>query len=138
MNLDADGVIRGVQYHDGRLEGVLVDGDAAYLCVRSASGNQRFLALRDLFDICMDGFRRGNIILNMRVLSAAQAKADSAVGAKVSEKLFRELDSLHVDALVFVLDSSYGADVLALCGRVEISDVGTSLVVQGREARSPL
>jgi len=135
-NLDAHGSVVGVQYHDGYLEGVLVDETVAYLSLRSARGDRRILALRGLIDLCMNGFRLGNIVLNIRVLSREQAKSDHSVGVTMSEKLFRDVNTLQIDICVFLLESSYGADIIALCSHVEVGEVGTSLVTRGIQGSS--
>ena len=133
VNLDISGALRGIPYHDGQLEGVLVHDKTVYLGLRSTSGVRRILLLHDVMDLCLDGFRQGNIVLDIRVLSAAQAKRDDAVRAMVSEKLFRALESMDQEVRVFLLESSYGAEVVALCRAVEASEPGTGLGLQANE-----
>ena len=130
LNVDTHGALRGVEYHDGHLEGVLVRDATVYLGLRSTSGERRALILQDVMDLCLDGFRQGNIILGIRVLSLPQAMRDDAVRAIVSEKLFRTLESLEEDVRVFLLESSYGAEIVALCKGVETSDAGVTLGLQ--------
>lgn len=131
-----NGMLRGVPYHDGYLDGVVVDGKSVYLGIRSIGGDRRVLALRQVIGFCVDGFLEGNVVLSIRVLPSAEARKDQMVREIIAEKLDRTVDVLPMDCLVFVLESSYGADVVGLCGQVEISEPGGALGVRSQSSRS--
>lgn len=125
---DEHGFVRGVSYHDGELHGVLSDsvGREVQLVLRSSAGERHVVALEGVSALDVDGFRESNVVLDMRVLSAARAARDAEVRARLVGRLSLEPEKLPGDALVFVLDSSFGAQVLAVCGAIAID--GRALV----------
>ena len=132
-SIDENGFVRGFAHHDGHLEGVVTNGLAkeAHLAIRSTSGEQRVLSLRQVAALDVEGFREGNIIQNLRLLPAAKAAADREVRRWLDERLYLDATKLAVDAFVFILESSYGARVVAVCGGVDVSDAGATLGVSG-------
>lgn len=128
VSVDTHGFLRGFPYHDGALEGVLVSAGSApqiHLAIRSADGEPRVLTLHGVAAFLLDGFREGNIILHIRVLNAGTAEESPAVRAWEAG---RRALSLDPDAVVFVLESSYGATILAVCRDVDVSPAGGTLV----------
>jgi len=129
VSYDEDGFVRGFPYHDGELNGILtgVKGDA-YIAFASSQGEARVLRLCGLKALHVGNFLQGNIILDMRVYPAARARGDAEIERRLMERLFLGVSSLSDDALVFVLDSSYGADVIAVCQGLEVFEGRLSLV----------
>jgi hypothetical protein len=128
VTCDENGLVRGFSYHDGFLDGVLVgDGGVVYLALRAQSGERRVLTLIGVTALSVDAFRKGNIVLDLRVLPATTAAADAGIAKLLADRLYLAPASLAPNAVVFRLESSIGADVLAVCAEVEISAAGTTL-----------
>jgi len=126
---DEDGLIKGFSYHDGKLDGVLIDGVGdVHLGIRAVSGEQRLLSLHQVRGLCIQGFRQGNIILSVRVLEFSRALRDAELASQIAERLFLDATSATGEQ-VFCLDSSYGADIIAVCGRIDVSEIGGCLAV---------
>jgi hypothetical protein len=108
LTCDERGMVVGFAHHDGTLDGVLIDGSDVHIALRSSSGDRRVLTLRGVTTLELGGFREGNIVAYMFMSRTAD------------------------DAVVFSIDSSYGAELRATCRDAEISDTGVTLgLVQG-------
>lgn len=127
LSSDANGYVTGFSYHDGFLDGVITDGSDILLGLRSSRDEFRILTLRGIVGLHVEGFREGNIVLNLRLAPTAQAARDADVVRMLAERLFLEPVDLGMDTYVFVLDGSFGADVIAVCGGAEISEPGMRL-----------
>ncbi|HEY1815412.1 MAG TPA: hypothetical protein VGG74_23850 [Kofleriaceae bacterium] len=127
LSCDEHGIVTGFSYHDGFLDGVLVsdDGTAARFAVRSIEGVRRILTLRGVVSLHLDGFRQGNIVGYMWLLRGDQASANLEVRRLLIEELGRP--ALPEATLAFVIDTSYGANVIAICATAEISEPGVTL-----------
>ena len=95
-----------------------------HLALRSTEGQCRVLTLRQVAALHVEGFREGNIVLNMRLFPAKGAAIDAEVRAILADRLFLDPAKLNEDSSVFLLESSFGADVVAICGSVEVSEIG--------------
>jgi len=129
FHCDESGFVRGFAHHDGYLEGVLTDDVAkeAHLAIRSTSGERRVLTLRGVTALDVSGFREGNIIQNLRMWSAAKAAGDPEVRRSLDERLYLDATKLPPNASVFILESSFGANLIAVCAELFVSEVGTTL-----------
>lgn len=114
-SLDAHGRLRGFGYHDGALRSVVLSDGNAMLGVRSVEGTHHVIELNRVVAFCADGVREGNIILNIRLLNARVGAEDPELTATAKERLHVNLDAVDRALFVFQLESSYGADVIALC-----------------------
>jgi hypothetical protein len=123
LGCDDNGFIKGFPYHDGFLDGILIDdrGKNIYLALRAASGEQRILTLRGVAAFHAEGFREGNIVLNMRILTQNHAMTDEPTRRILSERLFVDDGVLPKGARVFLLESSFGAEIVAICHDVEVT-----------------
>jgi hypothetical protein len=132
VQADDDGFIRGFPYHDGFLDAVFTNPDSkeVLLALRSEHGARRILTLKGVSALCLDGFREGNVILNVRVLTAERLLGDSETQKKLASRLSLEAGALEAGSAVFILESSYGADMVAICSDVEISEAGASIIVR--------
>src|SRR5690349_10091762 len=70
---------------------------------------------------------RGGLLAGEHPCESLVWPSDRAAGIpwlrkKLSEKLHLDLEKLAPDALVFHLDSSYGADITAVCRGVELTE----------------
>jgi hypothetical protein len=131
LRWDEDGFARGVPYHDGALDGVVTDGAArqVHLAIRSTTGERRVLTLRGVLGLRVDGFREGNIVLNIRRVPAAALAADDDMRHLVTEHLSLDATALPPTVMLLVLESSFGAHVIAACHDVDCSDPDARLVV---------
>lgn len=129
--LDDDGFLRGFRYHDGSLDGLLIQelGAVACLAIRSVDDEQRIITLRQVSALHVDAFREGNIINNLRALRSDQLQKDEGVARWLADRLDLAVAKVPADRLVFVLESSYGASVVAVIGEFEVSELGTTLAV---------
>ena len=121
---DGNGFVRGFPYHDGRLDGVLVSdcGTEVCLALRDRADGRRVLTLRHVSALHVDGFRQGNIVLNLRTVPADQVGCDEELSRIVRERLFIKPETLPQDATLFLLESSFGAEVVAIYRDLEINE----------------
>lgn len=124
---DEHGFVRGFPYHDGFLDGVLVDGREARFALRDLEGTRRVFSLRDIRCLCMDEFRQGNIVADLRVISVVQARENPTVCKLLADRLYLDPMTLDPSLRIFSLECSYGAEVIAVCGEVDISEAGVTL-----------
>lgn len=113
---DERGRLHGWSYHDGNLTGVCVDADTAVLSIRPVGAEPYELWLLGVRDLCCDGFRLGNIVLDVEFLPYARWSSDPSYRERVVKR-FYELPKKPTS--LFCLDSSYGAEILCLCESVE-------------------
>ncbi|HEU5154339.1 MAG TPA: hypothetical protein VFU03_06395 [Gemmatimonadales bacterium] len=85
------------------------------------------MTLRRVVAFHVEGFREENIVLNLRLLPAGRVVDDAVVGRLLADRLFLDAKNLTTDTSVFLLESSFGAEVVAVCGVVEISEIGVRL-----------
>lgn len=126
VTTDEHGFARGFSYHDGFLDGVVVNdaGTEAHLAIRSLAGERRVLTLRGLVALKLANFRQGNIISTICILRRDRA----------DDTRHRELTELlggypSTGAQVLLLCSSYGAALAAAFDEADISDPGVSLAL---------
>jgi len=131
VSYDENGFLRGFPYHDGFLDGLLADDVSTdvHLTLRATSGERRVLTLRHVKALDVQGFREGNIILNLRVLPTARITSDAEILRMLADRLFLGPANLSADTMVFRLESSFGADILAICDDVEVSESGRRLTL---------
>jgi hypothetical protein len=125
IEVDERGYVRGFPYHDGSLEGIVSSAARreARLALVAEDGSRRVVTLRGVRALAMDQFREGNIVGDLRLLSVAQASADAEVARRIEAKLFLEPSSIPEAARIFLLESSYGAELVAICDGIEVSDL---------------
>jgi len=133
ITCDQDGFVRGFPYHDGFLDGVLASngGKEVHLALRAASGEQRVLTLRRVTALHVEGFREGNIVLNMRMLPAGRLASEEEVRCLLADRLLVNAANLPEDVMVFVLESSFGAEVVAICYGAEVEEGSLALSRSG-------
>jgi hypothetical protein len=124
---DEHGFLKGFTYHDGFLEGFLIIERDAYIAIRSVTSERRVLTLLGVRGLSIEGLREGNIVLNLRVLSISQALCDAEVLRMLVERVHANPGNLGAEGMVFWLEASYGAEVIAICERVDVSELGWGL-----------
>ncbi len=113
---DEHGFLRGFPYHDGLLQAVVLTEGRAMLEVRSTAGQCHVIELRGLTAFSAEGVREGNVVLNIRLLDPARIVGDTELTKLVRDRLHLESSALaEIQQLIFYLETSYGAEVLALC-----------------------
>jgi hypothetical protein len=129
IRCDENGFVRGFSYHDGFLDGVVTAGSDVLLALRSKDGEQRVLTLHRVTALHIDNFRERNIVLNLRMLGAERAAADVDGRQRLVERLFLDPAKLATESSVFLLDASFGGEVVAICSAADVSEVATTLSV---------
>jgi hypothetical protein len=111
--------------HDGHLMSLSVeDPNGVQLGCRSLSGTTVTIRLCDVVDFCANNFRKGNIILSADVYGTSDRLEDDAIRAlaqsdrpehlKAYKERLRNNDTAG-GFQYFVLQSSYGCDLVAVC-----------------------
>lgn len=115
-----------VPHHDGNLSAMLnLDDSETWLLYLSTEGTKRSVRLTGVRDMCVSNFRGGNIISGMWVFDAASAIQEST--REHRERLgYGDIYPVRGDFL-FVLEGSYGAQVVADCIGVEFG-IGWSVL----------
>lgn len=122
IECDPDGMVTGFPYHDGELDGLVVNGhNEVLLALRSIDGERRLLTLSGLEHLNVDEFRQGNIVTEMYVMSRELLLKHEEFTNLVATKLFLPLDKIRAESIVFVLQSDYGAEIVAVCSDVSVS-----------------
>jgi hypothetical protein len=125
-------------FHDALLAGILVKDKTATLLLTQADGGEYRLQLTGVRGLQVDNFKEGNIILDLEVCAEHQAgQANVRQGLEHlfpvpaasaapeyrqrHEELFaRNLTELAKgETILLILNASYGAELVALCERVE-------------------
>jgi hypothetical protein len=119
LTRNTTGIVRGFAYHDGYLDGIAVSGRGAQLSIRSVDGERRTLTLHGVARLQLDHFCESNIIGDLWWLTIPEAFAIDHVAHRLTELFGAQLPP---ERFVFMLDSSYGADLIAVCERAEVSD----------------
>lgn len=111
----------GFSHHDGFLDGVVLedDGRTARLHVRSVAGERHTVKLTDVESLSVDAFRQGNIILTIWCVPASEAVA-AGLAERIRARLYLDAAKLPEGRTVFLLDASYGAEIVAICGHVGV------------------
>jgi len=131
VSCDESGYPRGFSHHDGFLDGVLAVGSDVLLSIRSIDEESRVVALRDVRALHVQAFRQGNIVLSLRLVPPSVVASDPEIRRMLSERLFLDSSDMTGAATVFRLEASYGADIIAVCGAVEVSEARERLMVSG-------
>lgn len=118
---DHDGTVTGFPYHDGHLDGLLItEREEVVLALRSIDGEHRLLKLSGVQYLDVDEFRQGNIVIDIYVLSKELLSRHEEFSKLVAAKLFVTAEQIRNDSIVFVLQSAYGAEIVAVCSDVNV------------------
>jgi hypothetical protein len=121
--VDADGIVHGFPYHDGRLEGVhCADGNA---CVelRASSGEQITLNLDGVEHFICNDFVDVNLVGYIFLWTVAETPEHVLVSFMkgrdldvTSEAVREEFRNEHGNRYFLSIESIVGAEVIAICG----------------------
>jgi hypothetical protein len=117
-----------VPHHDGNLDAIInVTDSETLLLYRCVRGIRRSIRLVGVHDISVYNFRMGNIILDATVHNAADA-ALVATAEHLKRLGYGQASPLK-GKFLFILESSYGAEVVADCDDVEFRVGWDSLLI---------
>lgn len=142
MALDGRMNSKAFPFHDGYLVSISVTEHAAILGLKQVGGDEFVMTLEGVEALSLDGFRQGNIILDLWMVSGKQPTSKDLQTlelAEVMEILFpgpgpgaaAEYQEKHAafmatklervrsgQAALVLMTSAYGADLYAFCGSV--------------------
>lgn len=135
---------KAFQFHDGFLTSISVKEHKAILGLKRVQGDEHVMTLGGLEALSIDGFREGNIILDLWMVSGEQPTIENlqtSDPAEVMDILFPgphpqaaaqyheahaaflagKLESVRTgNAAIVILSPAYGADLYAFCGSVDL------------------
>lgn len=121
-NVDQNGMLHGLGLHDGTLCGVLVDGDAVWLFATSYSGENRLIQFSNVTATNVMNFWKGSIVGETWFFDKEAVPApvwSKFLEGQIPSHDYQNAISNSIRAIrgtkVFVLESSYGADVYIAC-----------------------
>jgi hypothetical protein len=121
--LDADQYGRAAApHHDGSLHGIVMqdEGSTCLVLYRSTDGVRRVVTLTGVHKLDVSSFRQGNIIDSIMVFPSGET-TNRGYDALLLRLGWGRLPGLK-GRFLFVMDSSYGAEVIADCENVEIDN----------------
>lgn len=136
LQLDTLGFIQKPWFHDGSLTGIAVTDDVVKLDLKTGDGERFSLTLFETVAFLATDFQLGNIVFDIRLSTGTdveiarlaalypsphQSTAElfhDAYGKALDEKRQAILDGRLT---LFELTSSFGCEIVALCGEVSFS-----------------
>jgi hypothetical protein len=116
-----NGLVRGFPYHDGGLDGVVLGpNEEVHIGLRSVEGERRVLTLTGVKAMAVDEFREGNIVLDISLFAASKLNEHTVLRDVVAQRITIKAELIPVEKVIFWLESSYGADVVAICDAVYV------------------
>lgn len=120
------------EFHDGFVEGVLLDGTSAFVFLSTWKKDQFVMKLDDLLSLKMDDFRQGNILFDVLIREGNEVTGDdieSLFGFTEDTKAAEKLAEAHEDRNVVVeVNPSYGASLLAISKSISMVSRETWLI----------
>ena len=112
------------QFHDGFVNGVLVEGAVAHVFLATYTGQQFVLAIEGLSGLKLEEFREGNIILDALTRDGDEltiADVMELYGYRDEVSALKKLESVRDENLaVLEINPSYGASLLALAKTIRL------------------
>jgi hypothetical protein len=113
-------------FHDGYVDGVLVEKETARIFVRTVGGEKFTIELSGVKSLVLDDFRPGSIILDVEWLDDAKKISDHAVSryyyrpanSTLRAEFIRSIEGQHLRALE--ISPSYGAELVAIFKESEL------------------
>jgi len=125
VTVDDFSQIVGIKHHDGEIAGIAFSGNTIRLSIKSFDNELAELDLTGVEIFVADNLREGNIIDRMYlwhvddVPSRVQARVVQATHFESYERLKRSLQKAD---RFFYLESSFGAEIMAIVGHVNKCD----------------
>lgn len=138
LTVDEHDTVVGFTYHDGSLDGVVVDDleKTARFALRDVAGGRNVVTLRGVAALAIADFREGNIVTFLSWLPAERAAATEWARAELRRHL--DCDDAELDRqlvrgrFVFLMESGYGATAAAICADADVRP--GALAVSGPKA----
>jgi hypothetical protein len=112
------------EFHDGQLDGILIQGSILSLFVSTHNKQEFVLRAKGVQSLKVDGFRQGNIIFDVLLRSAEDVTVDDIMShyqfndeAKAKIK-FEEMSRRNL--CVLEINPSYGATCTVLAESIEL------------------
>jgi hypothetical protein len=121
---DDNGIVIGFPYHDGRLSGVVANNSGGFdLYIKSVQGTSTQIELSNVEYFILNNFLQGNIISSM--FNWRLSVAPEAIVNKLCQSIFVDKNWFlekygGSEMQLFVLQSSYGADLIALAECINV------------------
>jgi hypothetical protein len=112
------------QFHDEYLDGLLIEGADAHVFLHTESGQKFVLEVSGVLSLRVDGFRQGNIILDVLIRNGDEITVHDIIGFfefKEEAKALTKLEEVRSKNLVVLeINPSYGATCTILAESVEL------------------
>jgi hypothetical protein len=112
------------QFHDGYLDGLLIQGGDVHLFLRTEGGQKFVVEASGVSSLRVDGFRQGNIILDVLIRSGDEITVHDIIGLyefKEEAKALTKLEEVRRKNLVVLeINPSYGATCTISAESVEL------------------
>ena len=116
------------EFHDGEFEGLKIDGRSVEVFIRTESGERHVARLTDVAALTAEGFRAGNVILDVQVRSGNEITPedvrrtyDLEAGEPSEAQVKRVLASVKESgSQLFEIIPSYGGECSAMARVVSI------------------
>lgn len=137
--VDENHLIRGFAYHDGRLMGVLDEGEDKVLVIRNGAGENVWMRFAGTKRFLVNNFLDGNILSEIFLWRLSDKDLHRGLFSRFLEDVgFADVDQFAIDKLIdanpsgcFVkIDCSYGADIGVMCSGVTVESRSSRGVVE--------
>lgn len=112
------------QFHDGYFDGLLVQGSGVRVFLRTDGGQEFVLEVSGVLRLRVDGFREGNIILDILIRNNEDITIQEIIdfyGFKEEANALTKLEELRRKNLVVLeINPSFGASCIVLAESVEL------------------
>jgi hypothetical protein len=129
------------QFHDGSLEGLLIEGGKVQIFLRTEERQAFVLELDGTLSLKADGFRQTSSIFDVLVREGDEVTCDDVLdlyGFTDESKARSKFEQLRGEKLIVVeINPSYGASCLILAGALELlsrSEWMTRYMPQGSQS----
>ena len=112
------------QFHDGSLDGFLVQGSTLSVFLSTANKQEFILKASGVLSLKVDGFRQGNIIYDVIVRSSNEVTFDDIISfydfKDEAKALLKLEDTRHKNLAVLEINPSYGATCIILAASIDL------------------
>lgn len=112
------------QFHDGWLNGILLEEHNAKLFISTAEKQPFVLEIEGITSLKLDGFRQGNIIFDVLVRETNEITSgdiEELFGYTDKQQTWKRPEQVRNDrSVVIEIGTSYGASLLALARSAEL------------------
>jgi hypothetical protein len=117
-----DGAVVYPELHDAEILGMMLGEGNLVLTIRLIGGDLINLNLRRVYRLIANGFREGNLILDMEIAIAEEVCLDDVqmfYASRTSDSALFLLEKVKVDKKIVVkISSSYGCEIACICDEI--------------------